>query len=294
MAPIIDASLVRRLIATQFPSWAGLSVSPVSAGGWDNKTFRLGDDLLVRMPSAEVYASQVGKEQWWLPKLASKLPVPVPSPVAIGRPSEDYPWEWSVYRWIEGEAATTGLIGDVRAFGSDLAHFLTALHLIDASGGPTAGRHNFHRGGPLSIYDAETRQAIEMLGGKAEAKAATVIWEAALSTSWHKRPVWVHGDFARSNLLVKDGRLCGVIDFGMSGVGDPACDLAIAWTLSDECRGAFRAAMSLDAADWARGRGWALWKALISVTGIVDGPATDMTLETILNDRNAFVTSTVA
>lgn len=294
MGPAIDASLVRRLVATQFPCWGELPLRPIPEGGWDNRTFRLGDHMLVRLPSAEIYAGQVIKEQYWLPRLAAKLPLPVPYPLAVGRPAEGYPWQWSVYRWIEGEPATTARIVHERAFGSELAHFLTALHAVDTSRGPAAGRHNFYRGGPLSIYDGETRRAIDMLGSKAEAKLATVIWEAAMSTTWIKRPVWVHGDFTASNLLVNDGRLCAVIDFGNSGVGDPACDLAIAWTfLTEEGRAAFRRPMLLDAADWARGRGWALWKSLISITGIVDGPATDVErahamLETILIDRDFF------
>lgn len=291
--PVIDVSLVRNLLTAQFPEWAALPMRPVHPGGWDNRTFRLGDDMLVRLPSAEPYAGQVDKEQHWLPRLAVKLPVAIPSPLALGRPAMGYPWRWSIYRWIEGEPATSARIDDMTAFGGDLARFLAALHAVDASEGPAAGRHNFHRGGLLSIYDAETRRAIAGLARKAEAKAATAIWEAAIATVWRKRPVWVHGDLAAGNLLVKDGRLRAVIDFGNLGVGDPACDLAIAWNfLGDACREVFDTALSLEAGDWTRGRGWALWKALITLTQIVDSPATDANkaqsvFERILTDRGA-------
>lgn len=292
-SPAIDVSLVRHLLAVQFPHWAELPVRPIRPSGWDNRTFRLGDDMLVRLPSAEPYAGQVEKEQYWLPKLAAKLPLAIPSPLALGHPALGYPWHWSVYRWIEGEPATTARIDDMTAFGGDLARFMAALHAVDASEGPAAGRHNFHRGGLLSTYDVETRRAIAKLGGKAETEAATAIWETAIATTWRKRPAWVHGDLAPGNLLVNDGHLCAVIDFGNLGVGDFACDLAIAWTfLSDDCRTVFDTALSLDAADWARGRGWALWKALISLTRNVDGPAIDadeaqLVFERVLIDRGA-------
>jgi aminoglycoside phosphotransferase (APT) family kinase protein len=260
----IDVSLVRRLVAAQFPQWADLPVRPVKAGGWDNRTFHLGEHMSVRLPSAEHYVPQVEKEHRWLPKLAPLLPLPIPAPLGRGVPGEGYPWPWSVYRWLEGERANKANISDLNRFAIDLAKFLVALQEIDASGGPLAGKHNFYRGGPLKVYDAETRQAVAALGSEINPAAAMAVWEAALATTWQDRPVWVHGDVADGNLLVKDGRLCAVIDFGSSGVGDPACDLYIAWTfLEHESREAFRATLPLDEATWARGRGWTLWKALI-------------------------------
>jgi aminoglycoside phosphotransferase (APT) family kinase protein len=150
-------------------------------------------------------------------------------------------------------------------------HVGAAAQRIDPTGGPPPGRHNFFRGGPLETYDAETRDAIAALGDRVPAEAAA-LWEAALAAPWHGPPVWVHGDVAAGNLLVRDGRLSAVIDFGSCGVGDPACDVTIAWTLlSGPSREAFRAALPLDAATWARGRGWALWKALITLAGTIDG-----------------------
>ena len=267
----IDAALVRRLIAAQFPPWADLPVRPVEAGGWDNRTFRLGPRMTARLPSAEPYALQVEKEHRWLPKLAPLLPLPIPVPLAKGAPAGGYPWQWSVYRWLEGEPASVGGIADLRRFATDLAEFLNALRRSDPTGGPPPGRHNFFRGGPLTVYDAETRQAIAALEGRVDTGAASAMWQAALGAKWDGSPVWFHGDVAAGNLLVEDGRLGAVIDFGTSGVGDPACDLAIAWTLfGGESRDAFRAAMGLDDATWARGRGWTHWKALITLAEHID------------------------
>lgn len=266
----ITVALVRRLIAAQFPRWAGLAIRPVAFDGWDNRTFHLGADMSVRLPSAEGYAAQVAKEHRWLPQLAPLLPLPIPVPLALGVPGEGYPWQWSVYRWLDGEIASVAAIADLRAFATTLAHFLTALQRIDPTGGPPPGPHNFYRGGPLTVYDAETRQAIAALESRIDTAAATALWEAALRATWHGPPVWVHGDVAPGNLLVKEGRLSAVIDFGCSGVGDPACDLVIAWTfLSGASRDAFRAGVPVDSATWARARGWALWKALITLAPLL-------------------------
>lgn len=262
----IDSALVRRLVAAQLPEWAVLPVEPVVPGGWDNRTFRLGRDLSVRLPSGAAYVAQVAKEHAWLPKLAQRLPLPVPAPVALGAPGEGYPWPWSVYRWIDGDRVTPESALDRRALAVALADFLSALQRIDTAGGPPPGRHNFFRGGPLSVYDAETRHAIDVLGARVDGAAAAAIWREAMLAPRSGPPVWLHGDVAASNLLVRQGRLCAVIDFGCCGIGDPSCDLAIAWTLfSGDSRTAFRDALPLDAAAWARGRGWALWKALITL-----------------------------
>jgi len=224
--------------------------------------------MSVRLPSAHRYAAQVEKEHLWLPRLAPHLPLPIPVALAMGEPGEGYPWHWSVYRWLDGEVATVERIIDMRQFAATLARFLTALQRTDPTGGPPPGPHNFYRGGPLTVYDAETRRAIEVLEGHIDQDAATAVWEAALGATWDGPPVWVHGDVAVGNLLVKEGRLSAVIDFGCSGVGDPACDLVIAWTfLSGESRETFRAGVPVDSAAWARGRGWALWKALITLAG---------------------------
>lgn len=291
MTMTIDVTLVRRLVDAQFPQWAHLPITPVAVSGWDNRTFHLGAEMTVRLPSAAHYAAQVEKEQHWLPKLAQHLPLPIPQPLAKGAPAFGYPWRWSIYRWRDGEPATLEDIADQRAFATALAEFLAALQQIDAGGGPRAGAHNFHRGGALAVYDAETRRALHALKGKLDTTTATAVWEAALSSRWQAAPVWVHGDVAASNLLVKDGKLCAVIDFGSCGVGDPACDLVIAWTfLTDAGRDVFRAALPLDATTWARGRGWALWKALILLAGHVqssdfEAGRAQRTLDAVLADH---------
>lgn len=274
---LIDAELVCRLVATQFPQWADLPVRPVACSGWDNRTFHLGEQMSVRLPSAQVYASQVEKEQCWLPKLAPQLPLPISLPLAMGRPAEGYPFYWSIYRWLPGETATVEHITDLCAFATTLGAFLAALQRIDATGGPVAGVHNFYRGGPLATYDAEVQRAIAVLGDKIDVAAVAAVWQSALASSWQGAPVWVHGDVAPGNLLVQDGKLSAVIDFGCLSVGDPACDLVIAWTLFyGESRKAFRAAVLLDDATWARARGWALWKALIVYAGFTGKNALEM------------------
>lgn len=267
----IDAPLVKRLVAAQFPKWRDLPIRPVALSGWDNRTFHLGEQMLVRMPSAPEYAAQVEKEQRWLPILAPHLPLQIPAPLAIGEPAEGYPWKWSIYRWLAGESAATALIGDLCAFATSLANFLKALQSIDSKRGPGAGPHSFYRGGALKIYDAETRQAIAALKNKIDGNAAMAVWEGALATSWEEAPVWVHGDISVGNLLVQEGRLSAVIDFGQLAVGDPACDLAIAWTFfKGESREAFRAHLPLDSATWTRGKAWTLWKALITAAGFTN------------------------
>ncbi|GAA5017112.1 aminoglycoside phosphotransferase family protein [Actinopolymorpha pittospori] len=263
-----DVGLVRRLVATQFPQWADLPIRRVANEGWDNRTFHLGGELSVRLPSASPYALAVDKEHRWLPLLAPQLPLPIPVPVAKGAPGEGYSHAWSVYRWLGGEPASRATIADLTAFGATLADFLAALQQIDPTDGPAPGLHNWYRGGTLETYDKEAQRALEALDGHVRTDVAAEIWQAALRESWDQRPVWFHGDVAQGNLLVKDGTLVAVIDFGTCGVGDPACDLAIAWTLlSGPSRKVFRDRLSVDQATWARGRGWALWKTLATYAG---------------------------
>jgi aminoglycoside phosphotransferase (APT) family kinase protein len=264
----IDVSLARRLVDSQFPQWAELPIATVEVDGWDNRTFRLGSELTVRLPSGSWYAQQVEKEQRWLPVLAPRLPLPIPVPVAKGAPDHGYPYAWSVYKWLDGEIALRAEIADLTGFATTLARFLTALGRIDASGGPEPGEHNFFRGGPLATYEQETFDALDTLGDEIPRREAERVWADAMSTTWDRDPVWFHGDVAGANLLVRDGRLAAVLDFGSSGVGDPACDVVIAWTFLDgPGRDRFRAELGADAGTWSRGRGWALWKALITLVG---------------------------
>jgi aminoglycoside phosphotransferase (APT) family kinase protein len=268
----VDADMVRRLVASQFPQWRDLPVTPVEVDGWDNRTYHLGDDMTVRLPTAEGYVPAVAKEHRWLPVLATRLPVPVPVSLAVGEPGEGYPFPWSVRRWLDGETAAPDRIDDLTAFALSVADVIRALHRIDATDGPPAGAHSFYRGTTPAHYDDGTRRALVKLEGRIDTGRAAAVWEDALGApAWSRPPVWFHGDIAVGNLLVDGGKLAAVIDFGGCGVGDPACDLVIAWTMfAGDSREAFRDAVGLDADTWARARGWALWKALIVLAGETD------------------------
>ena len=259
----ITPQLVECLVAEQFPQWSHLPVAPVVLDGNDNTTFRVGEGLSARLPSADEYVAQVVKEHQWLPRLAPLLPLPIPEPLARGEPGCGFQRPWSVYRWLDGSVATVDRMSDLPSFAADLAAFLSALYTIDPAGGPAPGAHSFSRGGPIEVLDADVRSAMAALAGQIDIDVVTAAWEAALDTRWDGPDVWVHGDVTSTNLLVVDGRLAAVIDFGCCAVGDPACDLAITWTLfHGESRRTFRAGVGLDDGTLLRGRGWALWKAL--------------------------------
>ena len=268
----VDAEQVRRLVEQQFPQWADLPVQPVANGGWDNWTFHLGAGMLVRLPSAAEYALALDKEHRWLAVLAAQLPLPIPVPLARGEPGAGYPYSWSVYPWLGGEPASPDHIADPVRFAVDLAGFLVALQGIDPAGGPRPGKHNWFRGGPLRTYDGQAQNALAELDGHVDTGLAGEIWMSALDARWDGAESWFHGDVAEGNLLLSGGQLAAVIDFGTCGVGDPACDLAIAWTLlTAEGRRAFRERLAVGEAAWARGRGWALWKTLIICAGTLTG-----------------------
>ncbi len=262
-----DASLVRRLLAAQFPKWAGLRVEPVASAGTDNALYRLGGGMVVRMPRIHWAVGQVDKEHEWLPKLAPHLPLAVPIPLARGEPGEGYPWRWSIYRWLDGEDAAFESLADPGRAARKLARFVAALRRVDAAGGPAPGRHNSGRGVPLATRDEPVRAALAALRGALDTEAAARAWEAALrAPEWRGPPAWIHGDLRPGNLLAQRGRLTAVIDFGCLGVGDPACDLMVAWNfLTAETRAEFRASLAADDASWARGRGWALSTGLIAL-----------------------------
>jgi aminoglycoside phosphotransferase (APT) family kinase protein len=260
----IDASLVRRLLASQFPRWAELPIERIEPTGTDNAIYRLGDDMVVRLPRVARTVATLEKERAWLPRLAPHLPLAVPVPLAEGTPTAGYPWVWSVYRWLEGTDATVEPIADLGRAASDLARFIAALQSIDATGGPPPGAHNFFRGEALVARDDAVRASIASLHDEIDGEAVTAAWEAALrAPEWRRPPVWIHGDLDARNVLVEDGRFSAVIDWGSLGVGDPACDVMVAWKLlSADTRGTFREALSVDEATWTRGHGWALSQAL--------------------------------
>jgi aminoglycoside phosphotransferase (APT) family kinase protein len=263
----VDADLVRRLITSQHPQWATLAVKKVPAAGTDNAMFRLGADLAVRLPRVPWVEPQVDKEQRWLPVLAPLLPLPVPVPVAAGAPGEGYPWRWSVCQWLDGVSTAEARLRDPVAAATRLGRFVVALRDVDPTGGPAPGEHNFGRGAPLATRDAEVRAALAQVGDLVDVAAAASAWDSALAAPpWPGPPTWLHGDLAPGNLVLRDGALAGVIDFGGLGVGDPACDLMVGWHLfRGPSREAYRVASSLDDDSWARGRGWALSMALIAL-----------------------------
>ena len=280
---------VNELIKEQFPQWADLPVTPVATSGWDNRTFHLGSDKLIRLPSAKEYEAQVDKEQYWLPQLAPLLPLSIPKPLALGRPSRFYPWKWSVYKLIPGKDAASINIKDLNIIAGKLADFLLALHCIDIKNAPMPGEHNFYRGGALNTYDLQTRQALNTLKNIDKAKAIK-LWDEAIHTAREDQPVWIHGDISPGNLLIEADKLSAVIDFGLMAVGDPACDLAIAWTFFNKSsRELFQKKLNLDKNTWHRGQAWALWKGAIIASGmsnsnIVEKKQAHSTLEAILND----------
>ncbi|WP_156756266.1 aminoglycoside phosphotransferase family protein [Actinokineospora pegani] len=251
--------LVRRLIAEQFPHWAGLPMRRLPSGGTVNAMYRLGADMVVRLPLAD--DGDVPRERRWLPRLAPLLPTAIPQVLGAGEPAEGWPSRWSVYRWLPGENPEAGTPGAPLA--EDLAAFVAAMREVTLPGAPPA-----HRGGPLAALDAATRSAIEELRTVPEeavdCDAALAVWEDA--PEWDGPPVWLHADLMPGNLLVEDGRLTGVIDFGCAGIGDPACDLFPAWNLLPaDAREVFREALGVDDATWARGRARTLSQAMVAL-----------------------------
>ncbi|MBB1258610.1 aminoglycoside phosphotransferase family protein [Streptomyces alkaliterrae] len=263
--PPIDGDLAARLVAGQFPRWAGLPLAPVDPAGSDHVIFRLGDDMAVRLPRGDWAAGQAPKEHRWLPGLTPALPLAVPEPIALGEPDLGYPWPWSVARWLDGAPATVAGLGDSAADAVRLADFLNSLRRLPP---PSGGPHAELVGGTLAARDAATRAGIKAVAGTFDARALTELWDDALAApAWRGTPVWFHGDMHTGNLLTRRGRLSAVIDFGSLGVGDPACDLVVAWTLmSRRSRDAFRDALGLDDATWLRGMGWALTTGLNAYT----------------------------
>ncbi len=259
-----DVALVRRLLAGQFPRWAGLPIDPVESYGTDHDIYRLGDHLAARLPRIGWATAQARTEATWLPRLAPQLPLALPVQLARGRPAEGYPFEWSVYEWLPGENAN-GTIGDLEQAAVDLAGFVRALRRVDTTGAHP--RHPNGRGGPLVQHDEQVRRSVAELGGRVDADAALRSWRASLEApAWDGPEVWVHGDLLPGNLLVVGGRLSAVIDFGGLNVGDPACDLQPAWNLfAGPSRARFRDELEVDDASWLRGRGWALSQAVVAL-----------------------------
>jgi aminoglycoside phosphotransferase (APT) family kinase protein len=258
----VDDELVRSLVDAQLPQWADLPLRRVSSTGTDNAIYRLGDELGVRVPRIHWAVAQIAKEHEWLPRLAPHLPAAVPEPVATGAPGLDYPYPWLVYRWLDGEDALAGAVADWGSLAREVAAFVDALRRVDPAGGPPARG----RGGPLAPHDADARRAIRALDGEIDVDRALAVWEAALAADpWTGPPVWVHGDLLPGNIVVDGGRLVGVIDWSAAGVGDPACEAMLAWSLPPDACAVYRAALAFDDPTWARARGRALLQAAMFI-----------------------------
>jgi aminoglycoside phosphotransferase (APT) family kinase protein len=259
---LTDVPLVQGLLAAQFPEWAALPIERVPSSGTDNALYRLGDDKVVRLPRIDWAARDVEKDARWLPVLAPLLAVELPELLARGKPAESYPWDWGVYRWLEGENPVVGSLASPEGLAGDIARFVLVLRAVEVAGGPAGSR-----AAPLATRDAETRIAIGELEGTIDTDAVTALWDGALKAPpWSGPPVWTHGDLLRGNLLLRDGRLTGVIDWSCLGVGDPAADLIAAWSvLPADAREILRHELAVDDAMWLRGRGLALSVALLQV-----------------------------
>ncbi|MBL3284513.1 Phosphotransferase enzyme family protein [Rickettsiales endosymbiont of Paramecium tredecaurelia] len=310
--PSLD--LAGKLIAEQFPEYASLTIVDVEKQGHDNRTYRLGEHMLIRMPTAADYALKVPKEQELLPQLAKRLSASIPAPIKMGKPSTytketsavarkmsgelaepiligehkrnpkfddanvevskvGYPYPFSIYQWLPGKSINllTLTEQEKEQLAFDLAKFLKELQAINDVEGPEPGQHNWWRGDHVSVYDKGAREQIAELAEIIDAGQALALWDNACATRWNKQPVWIHGDFAIGNILMGGGKLSAVIDFGGAAVGDPACDLVIAWTyLSGKAREIFISKMAMDPDTWLRGRAWALWKATFELCQIAD------------------------
>lgn len=264
----VDEGLVRRLLAAQMPHLADLPIRRVEPWGTDNGIWRLGDDLVVRLPRIGWAVGQVTREAAFLPRLAPLLPVVVPEPVAVGEPDEGYPFRWAVHRWIPGEGASLATIDDPVRFALDLAGVVRALAAAPTDGAPAAR----NRARPLQGYDESARWAIDSASHLVDASAATEVWEAALAAAPHDGPpVWVHGDL-EGNCVVRDGRLHGLVDWGSACAGDPAVDVQVVWSplFTEASRRAFLDELQVDDAALARSRGAALQQAITALPYYLD------------------------
>jgi aminoglycoside phosphotransferase (APT) family kinase protein len=322
-AIILSPDLARKLIAEQFPEFSDLHITNVEKQGHDNRTYRLGEHMLIRMPTAADYALKVPKEQELLPQLAKCLSVSIPAPIKMGKPSADYPYPFSIYQWLPGKSINLLTLTDQNKeqLAFELAKFLKELQAINDVEGPEPGQHHWWRGDHVSVYDKGAREQIAELTEIIDASKALALWDQACATQWGKKPVWIHGDFAIGNILVSQRhceelrasawqdvaiqknddnsiasplarnddsthKLSAVIDFGGAAVGDPACDLVIAWTyLSGKARKIFISKMDMDTDTWLRARAWALWKATFELCQIADKNSSEALLQKQIIDE---------
>lgn len=260
----INIDFVIKLIDDQFPEYNNLPIKEVQEQGWDNRTYRIGTNKLIRLASAEYYSIKIPKEQKYLPLIAPYLTTNISKPIKIGKPNSLYPFNFAIYEWIDGTSANLLKFNDknLEMIATDLVNFLNELHSIDNLDGPAPGKHNGWGGADLQLFDKDTKNQIDKLSNVINKTKSLDLWRKAKNSKWNKKPVWIHGDFYFGNFLIKNNRLTGVIDFGGMAKGDPAKDLGIAWTfLKNRSREIFKNKIKYDLDTWIRAKGWVLWKA---------------------------------
>ena len=259
---LVDDGTVRALLKDQFPHWADTRLRRIADSGTDNAIYRLGDDLGIRLPRIQWAEAQIEKECRWLPKLAANLPAPVPVPLAEGRPGRGYPFPWLVFPWLDGTSLDRAAVDNWNVIAEDVAEFVLALQHLPTQGGPPPIR----RGTPMAQFDEAVQWGISQLGGVIELDRARHVWRSALEAGdWPGDPVWVHGDLLPGNILIGKGRLSGIIDWSCAGVGDPACEAMLAWSLPLDARRIYRRTLGFDDATWARARGWVVQQTVFYI-----------------------------
>ena len=288
----IDVDLVRSLLREQLQELASQRL--IDAGeGWDNKLFRLGDNFVVRFPRRQAAAVLIEHEQRWLPVLAPQLPLPVPAPVRVGRPGCGFPWAWSVAPWFPGETADTLANEHTEAVAARLGEFLVALHQPAPADAPLNPLRT-----SLSSRSEMFVERLQRCGRQIDRVSAFATWRSALvAPEWPGPSLWLHGDLHPRNLVVNNGRLTAVIDFGDLTAGDPAVDLAVAWMLPEHARASFRRTVNrmtdwLDDGVWQRARGWALSFSVAYLANSLDNPRMGSighrTIAAVLADGDAY------
>jgi aminoglycoside phosphotransferase (APT) family kinase protein len=258
----VDDATVRVLLKEQFPHWADKSLVRFADSGTDSAIYRLGDDMGIRLPRIHWAEAQIEKECRWLSTLATGLSAPLPVPLARGRPGHGYPYPWLVYPWLEGTSLDQTAVKDWEFLAQDLGEFVLALEQLPTNDGPPPKQ----RGLPMAPFDQVVQWAIDHLEGIIDADRARRVWQGALDAGpWLHEPVWVHGDLLPGNILVRDGRLCGVIDWSGAGVGDPACEAMVAWSLPKPARRVFKRTLGFDEATWDRARGWVIQQTALYI-----------------------------
>jgi aminoglycoside phosphotransferase (APT) family kinase protein len=267
----IDSALVERLLAAQFPHWAGRDVRVVKQSGTDNVTFRVGDELAVRLPRTQAKQGQTEMDLQWMPHLAPHVSLRIPEPLELGRPGEGYPFTWGVYRWLPGAPFDLKSVDGVQA-AEDLAEFVRSLRAVDTTGAPVPDDNPFRRGTPLAPRDAMFREALDQVKDHFDTGLLTAAWEESLTAdTWDGTRHWIHGDLMSGNILVVEGKLSAVIDFGTARAADPAADVLPAWWLFEgDSRRAYREALEIDDTTWLRARGWALSLIVIAIPYYLD------------------------